>query len=127
MRYLREFVAKMLTVQVAGVSGLLLAGWILTLIQNGVHCQSKTFFSYQIAHLDRAPAWFVFVMLQLAINGFWMFKLAVLEGGINTPNRGPYGTWGVEVPVNYLRIFAVNLVVIPAALFAFMLIRYTNW
>lgn len=127
MRYLRDFVSKMLLVQVAGVVGLLIAGWLLTIIQRDTFCPQQNFFTYQIEHLDRTPAWFVFVMLQMAVNGFWMFKLAVLEGGFATPFRGPYGNWGVEVPINYLRIFAVNLVVIPASLFLFMLIRNTNW
>lgn len=127
MRYLRDFVSKMLAVQVVGVTGLLVAGWILTVIQKNDFCPQQNFFTYQIQHLDRTPAWFVFVLIQLAINGFWMFKLAVLEGGVTTPTGGPFGNWGVQVPVNYLRIFAVNLVVIPVSLFAFMLIRYANW
>ena len=127
MRFLKDFVTKMLLVQVAGVVGMLIAGWILTVIQREIYCPQQNFFTYQIEHLDRTPAWFVFVLLQLAVNGFWMFKLAVLEGGVNTPGAGPYGNWGVTVPVNYLRIFAVNLVVIPASLFLFMLIRNTCW
>jgi hypothetical protein len=127
MRFLRDFVTKMLIVQVVGVAGMLLAGWILTIIQRDTYCPQQNFFTYQIEHLDRVPAWFVFVLLQMAVNGFWMFKLAVLQGGVNTPIGGPYGNWGVEVPINYLRVFAVNLVVIPASLFLFMLIRHVNW
>jgi hypothetical protein len=117
----------MLIVQAIGIVGLLVAGWILTIIQRDVYCPQQSFFTYQIEHLDQVPAWFVFIMVQMAVNGFWMFKLAVLQGGINTPAGGPFGSWEVALPINYLRVFAVNLVVIPAALFLFMLIRHTNW
>lgn len=127
MTYLRDFVKKMLIVQVAGLAGMLISGWILTLIQMDSMCSQQNFFTYQIEHLDRTPAWFVFVMIQMAVNGFWMFKLAIIQGGLNTPVRGPYGYWGIEVPINYLKVFAVNLVVIPASLFLFMVIRHANW
>ena len=127
MRFLKEFAYKMLWVQGIAIVGLLIAGWILTLIQKDVYCPQQNFFTYKINHLDSVPAWFIFVLVQMAINGFWMFRLAVLEGGVVTPERGPYGYWGGVVPINPLRIFAVNLVVIPACLFVFMLIRHTNW
>lgn len=127
MRYLRDFVTKMLAVQVLGIIGLLVGGWILTQIQRDNFCPQQTFFTYQIEHLDRTPAWFVFVLIQLAVNGFWMFRLAVLEGGVMTPRGGPFGNWDVQIPINYLRVFAVNLIVVPASLFAFMFVRYTNW
>lgn len=127
MRFLRDFVTKMLLVQAAGVAGLLLAGWILTVIQNDYFCPEQNFFTYRVYHLDQTPAWFVFVMIQLAVNGFWLFRLAVFEGAFATPFNGPYGNWGIQLPINYLRIFAVNLVVIPAALFTFMLIRHAGW
>ena len=127
MRFLREFVSKMLLVEVVAVAGLLIGGWVLAAIQRDIYCAQQTFFTYRICHLDNTPAWFAFVLAQMAINGFWMFRLAVLEGGVATPDRGPFGHWGASVPINPLRVFAVNLVVIPACLFAFMLIRNMNW
>ena len=127
MRFLREFVSKMLFVEIVAVLGLLAVGGILTLIQRDVYSPEYSFFGYKIYHLDNTPAWFVCVLLQMAVNGFWMFRLAVLEGGISTPNGGPFGYWGANVPVNPLRVFAVNLIVIPACLFMFMLIRHLNW
>ncbi len=126
MKLIRDFVKNTLMVEVAAVTGMLLAGWVLTLVQRDVRCSGQTFFTYRISHLDDSPAWFVFVLLQLAINGFWMFKLGILEGGIYTPSNGPWGSYGVHVPINYLKIFAVNLIVIPASLFAFILIRQAN-
>lgn len=127
MRFLKEFVSKMLLVEVFAVIGLLATGAILTLAQRDIYCFRQNFFSYRIYHLDNTPAWFAFVLIQMAINGFWMFRLAVLEGGVFTPDRGPFGYWGTTVPINPLRVFAVNLVVIPACLFLFMLIRHMNW
>ncbi len=127
MRFLRDFVTKMLLVQASGVAGLLISGWILTEIQKDYFCPEQNFFTYRLVTLDYTPAWFFFVMAQLAVNGFWLFRLAVLEGSIATPPNGHFGNWGVQVPVNYLRVFAVNLVFIPASLFAFMIIRQSGW
>ena len=123
MQYFKGFVLKMLFVQAVGIGGLLLSGLILTIIQDGYYDHDLNFFNYRMETLDQIPAWFFFVMLQLGINGFWLFKLSVLEGVVATPMSGPYGNWAVQVPINYLRVFAVNLVLIPAAIFGFMIIR----
>lgn len=127
MNFLKDFVIKMLMMQVVGMVGLLIAGWVLTITQQDIYGAEQTFFSYRINHLDLSPAWFVFVLTQLCLNGFWLFKLAVLQGSVNTPTRGPFGNWDVQVPINYLRIFAVNLVIVPGSLFTFMLIRHCGW
>lgn len=123
MRFLKDFVWKMILVQVVGVIGLLLAGFVLTLVQRDDFHHEVNFFTYRVHALDYTPAWFVFVMIQMAINGIYLFRLAVLEGSVDTPNTGPFGTWGVRVPLNYLRLFAANLVLIPVSIFAFMAIR----
>ena len=48
MRFLRDFVTKMLIVQVAGIVGMIIAGWILTIIQRETYCSQQNFFTYQI-------------------------------------------------------------------------------
>ena len=126
MEIVRDFVRRVIVVEALAVVGLLLAGLVLNLVQPGVTSSCEGFFSYRIRILDHTPAWLVLVLAQMAINGFWMFRLGVLEGGVYTPPGGPYGNWGVQVPINYLRIFAVNLIVIPASVLAFILIRQVH-
>ena len=55
MRFLRDFVTKMLIVQVVGVAGMLLAGWILTIIQRDTYCPQQNFFTYPFS--VRSSAW----------------------------------------------------------------------
>lgn len=127
MNLVREFVKKMLWVEFFGIVGLLIAGWILTLAQEDIYCwQQGNFFTYRIRHLDRTPAWFVCAMVQFAVNGFWMFKLSALEGSVHAP-RGGWGYWNASVPLNPLKVFAINLILIPGELFGFILIRNVGW
>ena len=102
MRLIRQFGTKMLLVELFGVFGLLVSGLILMLVQGGVHSPQYSFFSYRIRHLDSTAAWFVFVLIQMGINGLWLFRLAVLEGRVFTPDRSMFGYWGVNAPINPL-------------------------
>jgi len=126
MRGLRTFVVSILWVEVAAVSGLLLAGAALTWAEHGGPCR-ETFFSYRIQHLDNLPAWFAATLILAAINGFWMFRLASIEGSFRTPQNSGWGDWGASLPINPLRLFAINLIAIPAALGLFLIIRAHCW
>lgn len=126
MAWFRTFAAMVLWVQVAAVAGLMVAGAALTWAE-GEHRHGETFFSYCIAHLDLIPAWFAATLALMAVNGFWTFRLASFEGRIIAPRGSAWGPWGAYVPLNPLRLFAVNLVAIPALLGVFMLMRAVQW
>ena len=126
MRFLSTFIKSMIFVELAALSGLFLTGFMLTLAQGEQHA-GQTFFSYRVVHLDQTPAWFAASLLLMAVNGFWLFRLALVEGGFGTPARGPWGQYNVAVPVNHLRLFAINLVAIPALVGIFILARSTNF
>lgn len=126
MRFLTQFIRRMMLIEAAALTGLLLAGWVLTLAQ-GYRYRGYTFFTYRVIHLDQTPAWFVACGVLLVINGFWLFKLAAIGGGFGTPTGSPWGIWNVSVPINDLRMFAINLIAIPALLGAFMIVRSMGW
>lgn len=126
MNGLRAFVKGILWVEFAAITGLLISGAILTWAENG-HRYGDTFFSYRIQHLDYLPAWFAASLMLMAINGFWMFRLANIEGMFRTPLRNGWGEWGASLPINPLRLFAINLVTIPGALALFLIIRANCW
>lgn len=126
MRGLKMFVKSILLVEVAAISGLLISGAILTWAEQG-HRYGETFFTYRIQHLDYLPAWFAASLVLMAINGFWMFRLANIEGMFHTPRGNGWGEWGASLPINPLRLFAINLIAIPAALGLFLLIRANYW
>jgi hypothetical protein len=125
MRALRAFVTSIIWVEVFAVGGLLGAGTVLTWVEAD-YFHSATFFTYRIEHLDFLPAWFACTLALLAINGFWVFRLASVEGFFRTPRRG-WGEWGASVPINPLRLFAINLVAIPAAIALFIVMRANCW
>ena len=79
MNGLRNFIKGILWVELAAISGLLITGVILTWAESGCH-YGETFFSYQIQHFNYLPAWFAASLMLMAINGFWMFRLANIEG-----------------------------------------------
>jgi len=125
MSYLRNFFQNFLAVIGSGVVLLMLGGWVLTIIQRGQFCSQQNFFTYRIQAFDQLPAWFFFVLVQMAINGILLFRYAFLEGGFNMPfhGHGSYGYWGT-FPVHYVRIFGIQLVIVSASLFTFMAIRH---
>lgn len=127
MRPLRIFVKCILWVEVAAVSGLLLAGAILMWAEGDHRCPAQNFFTYRIEHMDYLPAWFVMTLGLMAVNGFWMFRLSTIEGMFRTPHGTGWGEWGAAFPVNPLRLFAINLIAIPAALGLFLVIRANCW
>ena len=63
----------------------------------------------------------------MAINGFWTFRLANIEGSFHTPDRGGWGSYGATLPINPLRLFAITLVAIPAAIMLFLVTRAHCW
>jgi hypothetical protein len=126
MRNLKVFVKSILLVELAAVSGLLISGAILSWIEGNYH-YGESFFTYRIQHLDFTPAWYAASLMLMAINGFWMFRLASIEGAVSTPQGSGWGQWSASFPVNPLRLFAVNLVAIPAAIALFMIIRANQW
>lgn len=127
MRGIRTFVTCVAFVEVAALIGLLLAGAALTWVEDGYR-YSGTFFTYRIHNLDNLPAWFAAAMALMAINGFWVFRLGSIEGSIQAMgNQGPGREWEATLPINPLRLFAINLVAIPGLLALFMLIRANHW
>jgi len=126
MRGLRAFIKSIFWVELAAIVGLLVAGAILTWIQAGQYCSQQTFWTYRVRVLDGLPAWFFFSLCLACINGFYMFRLSVLEAVVRTPRHG-WGEWGATLPINPLRLFAINLVAIPTALAAFLVMRASCW
>jgi hypothetical protein len=106
--------------QVGAIASLLAAAWILSLLQGPRY---ESFFTYRSPLLDHTPIWFVACLLLLAFNGFWLFRLAFIGGAFATPPGSPWGQWSVEIHLNAVRIFAVNLIAIPAILLGFVVIR----
>ena len=125
MSWVKSFVRSVLWVEVAAIVGLLFVGLMLTWGEDARNGYS--FFSYRIQHLDFIPAWFAGVLALMSVNGFWAFRLSVFEGAFNTPPRSGWGPWGASVPINPLRLFAINLVAIPVIIAAFLVIRSNAW
>lgn len=126
MRGLKMFVKSVLWVEVAAIMGLMIAGAVLTWVDRG-HSHGETFFTYRIHSLDYLPAWFAESLLLVAINGFWLFRLANIEGMFRTPRGAGWGKWSASLPINPLRLFAINLMAIPAALVLFGVVRANHW
>ena len=126
MSHLRAFVRSILLVEVVAVAGLLVAGAALEWIEVD-RSYPGSFFSYQIEHLDCVPAWFVATLLLLSVNGVWLLKLAQVEGFFHTPQGNGWGTWGAVLPINPLKLHAVNLVAIPVIIGLFLIIRANLW
>ncbi len=125
MRALKDFIRSIVWVEVAAVAGLLIAGAILTWAEGGRR-YGDTFFMYRVHHLDGLPAWFAASLALMAVNGFWLFRLAEIEGMFRAP-RGGWGEWSASLPINPLRLFAINLIAIPGALMLFLVIRANCW
>lgn len=126
MRGLKMFVKSILLVEVAAISGLLVSGAVPTWAEQGRR-YGENFFTYRIQHLDYLPAWFAASLILMAINGFWMFRLANIEGMFHTSRGNGWGEWSTSLPINLLRLFAINLIAIPAALVLFLIMRANCW
>jgi hypothetical protein len=57
----------------------------------------KSFFKYHLRVLDNIPFWFAAMLIQLAINGFWLPKLSrlIAESGFS-PFSGKAGLHGIS-------------------------------
>jgi len=124
MHSLKAFIKSVLLVEVGAVVGLYLAGIALSLVE---YTHYPGFFSYRIHHLDDLPVWFIATLALMVLNGIWMFRLATLEGTVRTPRENGWGNWGAAIPVNPLRLFAVNLAAIPVLLLLFLVVRKSLW
>jgi hypothetical protein len=126
MKSFAIFIKSVLLLEIFAISLLFLAGAGLTWVERGYR-SNETFFSYRIQHIDCLPAWFVAALFIMAVNGIWMFRLAYVDGTFRTPRDRPLGEWGISIPIHPLRLFAVNLVMIPATLMLFLIIRAYYW
>ncbi|MBK7670564.1 MAG: hypothetical protein IPJ24_04085 [bacterium] len=122
----KAFVKDVLWAEGAALFGLFATGLALTMAENRRH-GGGSFFTYRIEHLDHVPAWFAAALMLAAINGFWMFRLASIEGVFHTPHGSGWGEWGASVPINPLRLFAINLVAVPVAMALFIVARANGW
>lgn len=122
----RAFVRDVLWTEGAALFGLFATGLALTMAESRRH-GGESFFTYRIEHLDHVPAWFAAALMLAAINGFWMFRLASIEGVFHTPRSSGWGEWGASVPINPLRLFAINLVAVPVAMALFIVARANGW
>ena len=126
MDFLKQFIWTMVITQVCAVALLLLGGWAMDLAYAS-RC-GETFFCYRLRCLADFPYWFGSVLLLMTIHGGYLFRLAILEGGVSTPfGGGPWGEYRVSVPLNPLKMVAVDLVVIPAILFLSVICRQHCW
>lgn len=126
MQTIRAFIRSFIWVEIIAIVSLLLGGIVLMVADRGTRF-GDSFFGYRIEHLDRLPAWVVFSLALMALNGFSMFKLSSIRGMFYTPSRAGWGEWGASIPIPPLRLFAINFVGIPIALGLFILIRANGW
>lgn len=120
--WLRDFIIRILTIPLGAIVSLFVTGWILTELQ-GVGYSGRTFFTYRVESLDRTPAWFIALLLLFVINGVWLFRLGVIGGHVRTSGNTFRRDWDFAVPLNGLRLFAVNLIAVPILLGIFMVVR----
>lgn len=108
------------TFGIAAVSILIYLGGGALLSIYGASPSGITFFTYRIALLDGTPYWILGIFIILATNGFYLFRLAVIEGSVGqtAPDR-----YGVNVPINPLKLVAINFIVVPIALFGYVVVR----
>lgn len=117
---------RILLVVPASILALLAAGAVLAEVQAGYYA-GASFFEYRVWHLDDLPAWFVAVMLQLAINGALVFRWAAVHASFHTPTYGWGGDYQLYVPLPTMKVIGVNLLSIPALLLVFTLVRARGW
>src|SRR5688500_8615400 len=80
-----------------------------------------SFFTYRIPRLDLLY-WIFSELVLLGVNGVALLRFAFVQGDFDVP-LGRGGTWSARVPVQHLRLFAINLVGISLLLLLFYLIR----
>ena len=116
----------MILSQACAIGLLLLGGWTMDLAYAG-HDRGA-FFSCRIRALNGFPYWFLSALALSIVNGFYLFRLAALEGGIRTPpGSGQWGRYSLWLPINPLRMVAVDLVAIPVLLILSVLFRQHCW
>jgi len=125
MKDIYTFIKSFFWVEIGAIVSLNICGLILTLIEYG-NRNGDTFYTYQIQFLDAIPSWFFFTLLLVFFNGYWMFRLANLEGHFDTPRGSGWGKWGATLPINPLKLLSINLILIPSILVCFILVRAMN-
>ena len=100
---------------------LLFLGFLLAMIQPSHY---ESFFTYNVKSLDEIPAWFIFSLILVFLNGRYLLKMSALEGTFGTPQHGGFGNWFINFPIPPMRILGYNLITIPVLLFAFVLVRW---
>lgn len=124
MRVFAAFFQSMLLAGPLSVLGLIICGYILSLAERPGR---DSFFAYRFRHLDDLPAWFACSLLLLFINGIYMFRLSVFEGAVNAGSHQHGHGWQAVLPVNPLRLIAVNFVTIPLIMGLFIFARANYW
>ena len=121
---LKQYLRKFIWVEIFSVIGLMTAALLLT-IAEGHHYAN--FFTYRIRFGDYLPAWFISVMLLSALNGYYLWHLASIDGFFQLPGSRNPGTWKASLPVNPLKLWGMNLVAIPLILLLFLIVRANGW
>ena len=121
MQFLSQLIRRILYAQVVALGLLLLAGWILAMVETEM--QRETFFIYRLRTFDGFPYWFASVLVLSVINGLYLWKLAVVEGSLEITRPHTSRDLGLFVPLNPLKLVAVDLVAIPLLLILFVFVR----
>lgn len=119
--YTRNFIKSILLAEVIVFILFLISGTLLNALELNHH--GGSFFSYRIRHMNYLPAWFILSMILMSVNGYWIFKLANLEGSFFTPSYNNRGQYRAAFPLNQLRLFALNFITIPILMVIFVIIR----
>ena len=121
LRAVFDFFKRTAVVSLFSLGVMLLLGWILALIQDE---HRATFFSYRINLFDNLPAWFLYSLILIFLNGRYLLKASSLQGNLNTPRDNRWGNWSISFPIPPLEILGYNLITIPVLLFSFVIVRW---
>ena len=86
--------------------------------------EPRSLLLYKVRRFFFLPNYFIAFMLMLIFNGYWLFKLAKIEGYLTKPIENNYMGWGIEHPINSLKLIAVNIVAIPFILIFVIMVTH---
>ena len=100
--------------------GMLVAGSVTAFADSGYYPDGG-FFAYRFTLLD-LPYWVFSELVIVGVNGIALLRFAFLEGALRTRA----GEWSAHVPLQHLRLLAINLVVISLLVLGFYVVRAAN-
>lgn len=92
---------------------------------------SHTFYELRFESFAGTPFWFLAGLALVVVNGLFYYRWAVIEGAVNAPKKWwwPFGEtahYGLNIPLPEIKLAALNLVLVPAVLFFYILLAAAN-